>query len=72
MNSNIPPVIPAARPRSRKGYLVAAVAVIALLLLALSARAVAGYFFLGHSESLNNFERVRAVGPTVYALAEHS
>ena len=48
MNSNIPPVIPAARPRSRKGYLVAAVAVIALLLLALSARAVAGYFFLGN------------------------
>ena len=27
-----------------------------------------GYFFLGHSESLSNFERVRNVGPTVYAL----
>jgi chemotaxis protein methyltransferase CheR len=32
----------------------------------------AGYFFLGHSESLNNFERVRAAGPTVYALADRS
>ena len=30
----------------------------------------AGYFFLGHSESLTSFERVRAAGPTVYALAE--
>jgi chemotaxis protein methyltransferase CheR len=29
-----------------------------------------GYFFLGHSESLTSFERVRAAGPTVYALAE--
>lgn len=27
-----------------------------------------GYFFLGHSESLGNFDRVRNVGPTVYAL----
>jgi chemotaxis protein methyltransferase CheR len=27
-----------------------------------------GLLFLGHSESLNTFERVRAVGPTVYAL----
>ena len=31
-----------------------------------------GYFFLGHSESLNNFERVRAAGPTVYALADRT
>jgi chemotaxis protein methyltransferase CheR len=31
-----------------------------------------GYFFLGHSESLNNFERVRAAGPTVYALADRA
>ena len=30
----------------------------------------AGYFFLGHSESLNRFDRVRAAGPTVYALKE--
>ena len=29
-----------------------------------------GYFFLGHSESLSNFDRVRNVGPTVYALRE--
>jgi chemotaxis protein methyltransferase CheR len=29
-----------------------------------------GYFFLGHSESLNAHERVRAAGPTVYALSE--
>ena len=29
-----------------------------------------GYFFLGHSESLSNFDRVRAVGPTVYALRD--
>ena len=29
-----------------------------------------GYFFLGHSESLNAFDRVRAAGPTVYALAD--
>jgi len=29
-----------------------------------------GLFFLGHSESLNALDRVRAVGPTVYALAE--
>jgi len=29
-----------------------------------------GYFFLGHSESLNMFDRVRAVGPTVYSLKE--
>jgi chemotaxis protein methyltransferase CheR len=29
-----------------------------------------GLLFLGHSESLNTFERVRAVGPTVYALRE--
>jgi chemotaxis protein methyltransferase CheR len=29
-----------------------------------------GLFFLGHSESLNAFARVRAAGPTVYALAE--
>jgi chemotaxis protein methyltransferase CheR len=27
-----------------------------------------GLLFLGHSESLNTFERVRVVGPTVYAL----
>jgi chemotaxis protein methyltransferase CheR len=27
-----------------------------------------GYLFLGHSESLHGFSRVRAVGPTVYAL----
>ncbi|HET7434336.1 MAG TPA: protein-glutamate O-methyltransferase CheR [Thermoanaerobaculia bacterium] len=26
----------------------------------------AGYFFLGHSETLNTLERVRSVGPTVY------
>jgi len=30
----------------------------------------AGFFFLGHSESLNHVERVRAAGPTVYALKE--
>ena len=30
----------------------------------------AGYFFLGHSESLNHVERVRAAGPTVYTLKE--
>ena len=30
----------------------------------------AGYFFLGHSESLNYFDRVRTAGPTVYALKE--
>jgi chemotaxis protein methyltransferase CheR len=30
----------------------------------------AGLLFLGHSESLNSFERVRAAGPTVYALRE--
>ena len=30
----------------------------------------AGYFFLGHSESLNHVERVRTAGPTVYALKE--
>ncbi|HEY6195793.1 MAG TPA: protein-glutamate O-methyltransferase CheR [Candidatus Eisenbacteria bacterium] len=30
----------------------------------------AGYFFLGHSESLSNFDRVRVAGPTVYALKE--
>jgi chemotaxis protein methyltransferase CheR len=29
-----------------------------------------GYLFLGHSESLNHYDRVRAVGPTVYALRE--
>jgi len=29
-----------------------------------------GLFFLGHSESLNSFDRVRAAGPTVYALRE--
>ena len=29
-----------------------------------------GYFFLGHSESLSNFDRVRSVGPTVYALQD--
>lgn len=29
-----------------------------------------GYLFLGHSESLHGFSRVRAVGPTVYALNE--
>jgi chemotaxis protein methyltransferase CheR len=29
-----------------------------------------GYFFLGHSESLGNFDRVRAAGPTVYALRD--
>ncbi|HEX2833350.1 MAG TPA: protein-glutamate O-methyltransferase CheR [Thermoanaerobaculia bacterium] len=28
----------------------------------------AGYFFLGHSETLNMLERVRSVGPTVYQL----
>jgi chemotaxis protein methyltransferase CheR len=27
-----------------------------------------GYFFLGHSETLNMLERVRSVGPTVYQL----
>jgi len=32
----------------------------------------AGLFFLGHSESLNHVERVRAAGPTVYALKESS
>ena len=31
-----------------------------------------GLLFLGHSESLNMFERVRAAGPTVYALREES
>jgi chemotaxis protein methyltransferase CheR len=30
----------------------------------------AGLFFLGHSESLSHVERVRAAGPTVYALKE--
>jgi chemotaxis protein methyltransferase CheR len=30
----------------------------------------AGYLFLGHSESLNQYDRVRAVGPTVYAQKE--
>jgi chemotaxis protein methyltransferase CheR len=29
-----------------------------------------GLFFLGHSESLSTSERVRSVGPTVYALKE--
>ncbi len=29
-----------------------------------------GYFFLGHSESLNAVDRVRAAGPTIYTLAE--
>jgi len=29
-----------------------------------------GYLFLGHSESLNHSDRVRAAGPTVYALRE--
>jgi len=29
-----------------------------------------GFFFLGHSESLNSFDRVRAAGTTVYTLAE--
>jgi len=29
-----------------------------------------GYLFLGHSESLNQYDRVRAVGPTVYAQKE--
>lgn len=29
-----------------------------------------GYLFLGHSESLANFDRVRNVGPTIYALKE--
>ena len=29
-----------------------------------------GYFFLGHSESLTQYERVRAAGPTVYAQKE--
>lgn len=29
-----------------------------------------GYLFLGHSESLNNVDRVRTVGPTVYALKD--
>jgi len=32
----------------------------------------AGYFFLGHSESLNHVERVRTAGPTVYTLKEPS
>jgi chemotaxis protein methyltransferase CheR len=32
----------------------------------------AGFFFLGHSESLTQFDRVRAAGPTVYALADRS
>ena len=27
-----------------------------------------GYFFLGHSETLNMLERVRSVGPTIYQL----
>ena len=31
-----------------------------------------GLLFLGHSESLNSFDRVRAAGPTVYALKERS
>jgi len=30
-----------------------------------------GCFFLGHSESLSYSERVRSVGPTVYALKDH-
>ena len=30
----------------------------------------AGYLFLGHSESLNHLDRVRAAGPTIYALRE--
>jgi chemotaxis protein methyltransferase CheR len=30
----------------------------------------AGFFFLGHSESLNHFDRVRVAGPTVYTLKE--
>jgi chemotaxis protein methyltransferase CheR len=29
-----------------------------------------GFFFLGHSETFNTCERVRSVGPTVYALRE--
>ncbi|HKR64942.1 MAG TPA: protein-glutamate O-methyltransferase CheR [Thermoanaerobaculia bacterium] len=29
-----------------------------------------GLLFLGHAESLNGFERVQSVGPTVYALKE--
>ena len=29
-----------------------------------------GLLFLGHSESLNSFDRVRVAGPTVYALKE--
>jgi len=29
-----------------------------------------GFFFLGHSESLHGFDRVRAAGPTVYSLME--
>jgi chemotaxis protein methyltransferase CheR len=29
-----------------------------------------GYLFLGHSESLNHLDRVRAAGPTIYALRE--
>jgi chemotaxis protein methyltransferase CheR len=29
-----------------------------------------GFFFLGHSESLNSHDRVRAAGPTVYALKD--
>jgi chemotaxis protein methyltransferase CheR len=32
----------------------------------------AGFFFLGHSESLNHVERVRTAGPTVYTLKEPS
>ena len=31
-----------------------------------------GLLFLGHSESLNSFDRVRTAGPTVYALKERS
>jgi len=31
-----------------------------------------GLLFLGHSESLNSFDRVRTAGPTVYALKETS
>ena len=30
----------------------------------------AGFFLLGHSESLSQSDRVRAAGPTVYALKE--
>ncbi len=32
----------------------------------------AGFLFLGHSETLNQLDRVRAAGPTVYALKEPS